>query len=141
MNEFERVKRFLKIGGKALPTETTLPDAGVLALMEKLIFEEFEEVREAFRQLEKLQGSPNTHEVRETLAHFAKELADLIVVVHNSFAYCGIDGNTVFSQVMDNNDMKLDHAEPNEDGKLVVPPNIKKLLKERIHKEILFTLK
>lgn len=61
-----------------------------------------------------------------------KELCDLLVVTYGALVALGVDADTVFGMVMDNNDGKIAHAEHREDGKAIVPPDVKAKLKSQM---------
>jgi predicted HAD superfamily Cof-like phosphohydrolase len=82
-------------------------DEQTRALRERLIQEEFEELKEAMGQRD--------------LAAIAKELADLLYVVYGTAVSYGIDMGPVFREVHRSNMSKIG-GHKREDGKWVKPP-------------------
>lgn len=85
----------------------TVPDEATQRLRLRLIQEEFDELKEAFRH-----GDD---------AAIAKELADLLYVVYGTAVSCGIDMELVFREVHRSNMSKVG-GHKREDGKWVKPP-------------------
>ena len=115
MSNFDNVKQWMRAAGQDVPSSPTPLDDRTDHLRKKLINEEYIEYLAA-----------------ETQAEQVKELVDLLVVTYGALAAMGVDGDTVFDRVMDNNWEKLDRKEVREDGKIIVPPEIKKQLKAEI---------
>lgn len=84
-----------------------VPDAKTTALRERLIQEEFDELKEAMKT-----GS---------LPGIAKELADLLYVVYGTAVSYGIDMAPVFREVQRSNMSKVGGYK-RDDGKWVKPP-------------------
>ena len=84
----------------------SVPDGKTRALREKLIQEEFDELKEAFK--------------KNDLPHIAKELADLLYVVYGTAVSYGIDMEPVFQEVQRSNMSKIGGYK-REDGKWVKP--------------------
>jgi predicted HAD superfamily Cof-like phosphohydrolase len=82
-------------------------DEGTRVLRERLIQEEFEELKEAME--------------KRDLTAIAKELADLLYVVYGTAVSCGIDMGPVFREVHRSNMSKIGGYK-REDGKWVKPP-------------------
>ena len=84
-----------------------VPDAKTTALRERLIQEEFDELKEAMKA--------------ENLPGIAKELADLLYVVYGTAVSYGIDVAPVFREVQRSNMSKVGGYK-RDDGKWVKPP-------------------
>ena len=84
-----------------------VPDAKTTALRERLIQEEFDELKEAMNA--------------GNLPGIAKELADLLYVVYGTAVSCGIDVAPVFREVQRSNMSKVGGYK-RSDGKWVKPP-------------------
>ncbi len=85
----------------------SVPDAKTTVLRERLIQEEFDELKEAMNA--------------GTLPGIAKELADLLYVVYGTAVSCGIDMAPVFREVQRSNMSKVGGYK-RDDGKWVKPP-------------------
>ena len=83
------------------------PDSATRRLRERLIQEEFDELKEALERAD------------EVL--IAKELADLLYVVYGTAVSCGIDMEPVFREVHRSN-MSKHGGYKRDDGKWVKPP-------------------
>lgn len=99
------------------PTTPVAPSAETLALRQKLIREEYEEVCEAFAAVTAVLDAGDAPD----LSQLAHELADLLYVVYGTFAACGIDADAVFSEVHRANMTKIGGPR-RADGKLLKPP-------------------
>ena len=86
----------------------SVPDEKTQALRVRLIQEEFDELKEAFK--------------KNDLPHIAKELADLLYVVYGTAISYGIDMEPVFQEVQRSNMSKVGGYK-REDGKWVKPAN------------------
>ena len=86
----------------------SVPDERTQALRARLIQEEFDELKEAFK--------------KNDLPHIAKELADLLYVVYGTAISYGIDMEPVFQEVQRSNMSKVGGYK-REDGKWVKPAN------------------
>ena len=84
----------------------SVPDEKTQALRVRLIQEEFDELKEAFK--------------KNDLPHIAKELADLLYVVYGTAISYGIDMEPVFQEVQRSNMSKVGGYK-REDGKWVKP--------------------
>ena len=84
----------------------SVPDERTQALRVRLIQEEFDELKEAFK--------------KNDLPHIAKELADLLYVVYGTAISYGIDMEPVFQEVQRSNMSKVGGYK-REDGKWVKP--------------------
>ena len=105
---FERVKEFHRVFGTVDPTTPTIPNFDKIVLREKLIDEEFTEVKNAIDN--------------ETIYEVAKEIADLLYVTYGAAADWGIDIDAVFEEVHRSNMTKLDiNGQPvkRADGKVI----------------------
>ena len=85
----------------------SVPDPKTMVLRERLIQEEFDELKEALKA--------------ENLPAIAKELADLLYVVYGTAVSYGIDMAPVFREVQRSNMSKVGGYK-REDGKWVKPP-------------------
>lgn len=85
-----------------------VPDPKTTVLRERLIQEEFDELKEAMKA--------------ENLPAVAKELADLLYVVYGTAVSYGIDMAPVFREVQRSNMSKVGGYK-RDDGKWVKPPN------------------
>ena len=116
------VNNWMKEVGQNSPDKLSLPTP----LRSKLIHEEFHELEEAVTTGDHLA--------------IAKEAADLLVVVYGLFVEMGVSGDEVFAAVMANNQGKVAHRTVRDDGKIIVPPEVKARLKKEMEvalKEIL----
>ena len=86
----------------------SVADEKTQALRVRLIQEEFDELKEAFK--------------KNDLPHIAKELADLLYVVYGTAISYGIDMEPVFQEVQRSNMSKVGGYK-REDGKWVKPAN------------------
>ena len=86
--------------------EPGAPDSKTVRLRERLIQEEFDELKEAFEKAD--EGA------------IAKELADLLYVVYGTAVSCGIDMEPVFREVHRSNMTKVG-GHKRDDGKWIKP--------------------
>jgi len=100
------VKAFHRMFQIVVHQAPTVVDERTRALRERLIQEEFEELKEAM--------------AKHDLACIAKELADLLYVVYGTAVSYGIDMNPVFREVHHSNMSKIGGYK-REDGKWVKP--------------------
>jgi predicted HAD superfamily Cof-like phosphohydrolase len=100
----ERFHRLFDILVQPTPGQV---DERTRALRERLIQEEFEELKQAMSQRD--------------LAAIAKELADLLYVIYGTAVSYGIDMDPVFREVHRSNMSKIG-GHKREDGKWVKPP-------------------
>jgi predicted HAD superfamily Cof-like phosphohydrolase len=101
------VERFHRLFDIVVQQKPGLVDERTRMLRERLIHEEFEELKEAMAQ--------------QDLAAVAKELADLLYVVYGTAVSYGIDMEPVFREVHRSNMSKIGGYK-REDGKWVKPP-------------------
>jgi predicted HAD superfamily Cof-like phosphohydrolase len=101
------VEQFHRLFDIVVQQQPGLVDEQTRMLRERLIQEEFEELKEAMGQ--------------ENLAAIAKELADLLYVVYGTAVSYGIDMEPVFTEVHRSNMSKIGGYK-REDGKWVKPP-------------------
>lgn len=111
VEEFHRTFEIL-----ALQTPT-VPDEATRLLRERLIEEEFAELREAM--------------AAGDIPSIAKELADLLYVVYGTAVSCGIDMEDVFREVHRSNMSKIGGYK-RADGKWVKPPTYSKAALEPV---------
>lgn len=101
------VERFHRLFDIVVQQTPGLIDERTRTLRERLIQEEFEELKEAMG--------------KEDLVAIAKELADLLYVVYGTAVSYGIDMDPVFREVHRSNMSKIGGYK-REDGKWVKPP-------------------
>jgi len=106
-NPQSMVERFHRLFDIVAQQTPGLVDEPTRVLRERLIQEEFEELKEAMGQ--------------QDLAAIAKELADLLYVVYGTAVSYGIDMGPVFTEVHRSNMSKVGGYK-REDGKWVKPP-------------------
>ena len=102
------VERFHQLFDIVVQREPGLIDERTRVLRERLIQEEFDELKQAMAQ--------------EELPAIAKELADLLYVVYGTAVSYGIDMAPVFREVHRSNMSKVGGYK-REDGKWVKPPS------------------
>src|SRR5919112_830841 len=107
MNPQSMVERFHRLFDIFVQQAPGLVDEGTRVLRERLIQEEFDELKEAMR--------------KQDLPAVAKELADLLYVVYGTAVSYGIDMEPVFREVHRSNMSKIGGYK-REDGKWVKPP-------------------
>lgn len=129
-SNFHRVRNWMQAVNQETPEKFKPFDKGTLELRRRLIFEESEEVFMAFGDM--LDGGDNAPINPRFNVELIKELCDLLVVTYGALVALGVDADTVFGMVMDNNDGKIAHAEHREDGKAIVPPDVKAKLKSQM---------
>ena len=101
------VERFHRLFDILVQQRPGLVDGRTRVLRERLIHEEFEELKEAMG--------------KEDLPAIAKELADLLYVVYGTAVSYGIDMGPVFREVHRSNMSKIGGYK-RDDGKWVKPP-------------------
>lgn len=106
-NPQSMVERFHRLFDIVAQQTPGLVDEPTRVLRERLIQEEFEELKEAMGQ--------------QDLVAIAKELADLLYVVYGTAVSYGIDMGPVFTEVHRSNMSKVGGYK-REDGKWVKPP-------------------
>lgn len=112
MTNFERVREFMKSMEQERPSNATWPDEKTERLREKLIEEEFIELKDAV--------------VAKDMVAVADALADLLYVVYGAGVTFGLPLDEIFREVHRSNMTKLDSdGRPikNEAGKVVKGPN------------------
>ncbi len=108
MDEAQKmVREFHKQFDIHVAESPSVPDPKTMALRERLIQEEFDELKEAMKAGD--------------LPAIAKELADLLYVVYGTAVSYGIDMAPVFREVQRSNMSKVGGYK-REDGKWVKPP-------------------
>lgn len=113
----QKINDFHHALGGEWPDKPVVPSAETLTLRRTLIREEYEEVLEAFAELEQANGSPEI-----ALAHLMHELADLLYVTYGAFTACGVDADAVFSELHRAN-MQKANGPRRADGKVMKPPD------------------
>lgn len=110
-DEQRQVEEFHRMFDILASQTPTAPDEATRLLRERLIEEEFAELREAM-------GAGDVPSI-------AKELADLLYVVYGTAVSCGIDMEHVFREVHRSNMSKVG-GHKRDDGKWVKPPTYSK---------------
>lgn len=105
-DEQRMVEEFHRTFGIFIRTAPAVPDEATRQLRERLIQEEFDELKDALAQ-------------GDTVA-VAKELADLLYVVYGTAVSCGIDLEPVFKEVHRSNLSKVG-GHKRADGKWMKP--------------------
>jgi predicted HAD superfamily Cof-like phosphohydrolase len=105
-DEQRMVAEFHRAFGIAEAGSPQAPDEATGRLRERLIEEEFHELKEAF--------------ATGDVTAIAKELADLLYVVYGSAVSCGIDMEPIFREVHRSNMSKVG-GHKREDGKWIKP--------------------
>ena len=108
MQPQEMVERFHRLFDIVVQERPGLVDERTRLLRERLIQEEFDELKEAMEKAD--------------LPAIAKELADLLYVAYGTAVSYGIDMETVFREVHRSNMSKIGGYK-REDGKWVKPPS------------------
>lgn len=117
----KRIREFHAAVGAPLPQSLTMRDVDHLALRQKLIQEEYEEVTAVYQQITEALMVGEELDSVETLTPLAHELADLLYVVYGAIESFGIDADAVFSEVHRAN-MQKAGGPRREDGKILKPP-------------------
>ena len=104
--EQQMVAEFHRTFDILVATAPVVPDPATRRLRERLIQEEFDELKEAME--------------RTDVCAIAKELADLLYVVYGTAVSCGIDMQPVFREVHRSN-MSKHGGYKRDDGKWVKP--------------------
>ena len=139
-SNFVRVKTWMSEVGQATPDRLTPYSQQILKLRQTLITEEFNEVMDLFEALSRPQQE-QIYNDDYVMLEVVKELCDLLVVTYGALVALGVDGDAAFRAVMENNDGKIAHAQRREDGKTVVPPEIKENLKRKMRTNLTHLLK
>ena len=116
-DEQKQVEEFHRTFEILVSRTPTAPDDATRLLRERLIEEEFAELREAM--------------AAGDVPSIAKELADLLYVVYGTAVSCGIDMERVFREVHRSNMSKVGGYK-RADGKWVKPPTYSKAALEPI---------
>lgn len=130
-SNYKQVKEWMRRVEQPTPDRPKTLSMARLELREGLIKEEFDEVCHEFRGYRI--AVSDGHTLQGHTLSLAKELADLLVVVYGTFVEMGLDADEVFAAVMENNNGKIDHRQIRTDGKVEVPPSVKKALKARMN--------
>ncbi len=146
LSNFAKTQEFHAGIGDVYPGRPTLPSPELLDFREKLIDEEYAEVKEAIAELRQrisIRGSaatqspavsaatqspavsaatqsPVVEPVETDLTHLASELVDLLYVTYGGLAALGVDADAVFAAIHDANMRKLEGPK-REDGKQLKP--------------------
>lgn len=152
---YQSVRRWMDTVGQDTPKVPTVPSSPIVELRNELIREEVEETRQEFgRLLDIIEGQHDGNFLKDTdkflsklklsnlgkegpippkvLINLVKELADILVVVYGTFVAIGVDGDLAMNIVMGNNFGKVEKGTFRGDGKLIVPPEVKKQLKKEV---------
>lgn len=132
MSNGEQVTAWMRAVGQGVPSGYERPPYQVLQLRESLISEEYREVLQALAdyRVVHLDGTSDVEQVSNLL----KELSDLLVVVYGTFTALGINADDAFAIVMAENFGKKEHQITREDGKVLVPFDVKCELKKKTAK-------
>ena len=96
-----------------------IPNADILALRRTLLREEYEEVIEAFDDIDAATSEETRTEAMAALMH---ELADLLYVTYGAYFAFGVDADEVFAEVHRANMQKVTGPR-RADGKIMKPAN------------------
>lgn len=124
MTNAERVRAWMRSVGQQVPESPGMgsQDRDLrIALLD-------EEVNEAIEALDNVEF--------DGVAPAAKELADVLVIAYGGLVAMGLDPDSVFAIVQDENDAKVQHAVEREDGKCIVPPEVKQELKAETRRRL-----
>lgn len=127
-SNFQHVKTWMGEVGQEIPKCLTYPSQDVVNLRRKLIAEECAELIEAFKTIE-----ADEDQDPDNLVDAVKELCDILVVTYGALVALGVDGDAAFRLVMENNDGKIAHKIVRDDGKIIVPQDIKDKLKVKMY--------
>ena len=112
MNNFEKVKKFMKIFGQEVKEKASFPSDKIISLRYDLIKEELSELTEAMNN--------------KDLLEVADALTDILYVTYGAGHAFGINLDKCFEEVQNSNMSKLDeNGKPiyNEHGKVMKGPN------------------
>ena len=112
MTNFEKVKEFMTTFGQEVKNKAEFPNEKVIELRNKLIDEEFNELKDAIKE--------------NNLIEVADALTDILVVTYGAGVAFGIDLDKCFKEVHRSNMSKLsEDGKPiyNEFGKVMKGPN------------------
>jgi HAD superfamily hydrolase (TIGR01509 family) len=116
-----RLRQFHAALEGALPAYPTLREADLLALRQRLIAEEYEEVTAVYQQLIAALQNGEELDPIAALTPLAHELADLLYVTYGALETCGLDADAIFAEVHRANLAKAG-GPVRADGKLLKPP-------------------
>jgi predicted HAD superfamily Cof-like phosphohydrolase len=112
MNNFQKVKAFMKTFGQEVKEKAELPNEKIIKLRYNLIKEELEELKEAIEQ--------------KDMTEIADALTDILYVTYGAGHAFGINLDKCFNEVQESNMSKLgEDNKPiyNEHGKVMKGPN------------------
>ena len=119
MTNYERVRSWMQSVDQETPESFQAMDSPTKRLRIDLIREEYKEL-----MWELSAATPDYSKV-------AKEATDVLVVVYGLFSAMGVDADKAMAITCDNNDAKVSHRRVADNGKIVVPPEVKKQLKQQ----------
>ena len=117
----QKVREFHEAVGAAMPPAPRIPSATVLQLRERLLDEEFSEMKEVLARLQAIAGQPQREEGADQLAAFVHELTDLLYVTYGAILACGVQPDAIFAEVHRAN-MEKRSGPRRPDGKQLKPP-------------------
>jgi predicted HAD superfamily Cof-like phosphohydrolase len=135
-SNFQYVKTWMGEVGQEIPKCLVNPGQDIMNLRRKLIVEECAELVEVFKTIE-----DDEDQDPYNLVDAVKELCDILVVTYGAMVALGVDGDAAFRLVMENNDGKIAHRITREDGKIIVPQDIKDNLKMKMYENLSKLLK
>jgi len=112
MNNFQKVKAFMKTFGQEVKEKAEFPSEKIIKLRYNLIKEELEELKEAIEQ--------------KDMTEIADALTDILYVTYGAGHAFGINLDKCFNEVQESNMSKLgEDNKPiyNEHGKVMKGPN------------------
>ena len=112
MNNFQKVKAFMKTFGQEVKEKAELPNEKIIKLRYNLIKEELEELKEAIEQ--------------KDMTEIADALTDILYVTYGAGHAFGINLDKCFNEVQESNMSKLGEDQKpiyNENGKVMKGPN------------------
>jgi predicted HAD superfamily Cof-like phosphohydrolase len=112
MNNFQKVKAFMKTFGQEVKEKAEFPNEKIIKLRYNLIKEELEELKEAIEQ--------------KDMTEIADALTDILYVTYGAGHAFGINLDKCFNEVQESNMSKLgEDNKPiyNEHGKVMKGPN------------------
>ena len=112
MNNFQKVKAFMKVFGQEVKEKAEFPNEKIIKLRYNLIKEELEELKEAIEQ--------------KDMTEIADALTDILYVTYGAGHAFGINLDKCFNEVQESNMSKLgEDNKPiyNEHGKVMKGPN------------------
>lgn len=111
------VREFHEAVGSADPSVPTEPSEATLVLRRTLIEEEYREVQEAFRKLQRAPSGKATENSFNALVH---ELTDMLYVTYGALLAFGVEPDEVFAEVHRANMQKVSGPR-RQDGKQLKP--------------------